>query len=138
MSAAASCLRRHARARRGHPRLSFGTSASKTWMAGDKPGHDSVEMAQYDRIGSILCAKREETIGSIDLHPGGLCDLRPFLDLGGDEGGKFRRCHRQRHDSLLRPRLLDLGRVEDFSAFGIEAFDDRFWRRVVARDADPT
>jgi len=30
-------LRRHARACRGHPRLSCGSSASKTWMAGTSP-----------------------------------------------------------------------------------------------------
>src|SRR5712671_3081654 len=65
--------------------------------------------------------------GSIELHPGGLGNLRPFLDLGADEGAKFRSRHRQRHDALLCPRLLDLDRVEDFPDFGIEAFDDRLW-----------
>jgi len=30
-------LHRHARACRGHPRLSCGSSASKTWMAGTSP-----------------------------------------------------------------------------------------------------
>src|SRR5262249_53590623 len=48
----------------------------------------------------ISCA-----IGSIQLHPSALCDLRPFLDLDADEDAKFRSCHRQRRDSLLRPRL---------------------------------
>src|SRR5260370_21456875 len=32
-----SPLRRHARARRGHPRLSLEPSAEKTWMAGTSP-----------------------------------------------------------------------------------------------------
>ena len=34
-------LRRHARACRGHPRIACDSFARKTWMAGDKSGHDS-------------------------------------------------------------------------------------------------
>ena len=41
--------RRHARACRGHPRLSCGVPASKAWMAGTSPAMTSEEVVQHDR-----------------------------------------------------------------------------------------
>jgi hypothetical protein len=43
-----SLLGRHARACRGHPRLSFDASAKEGVDGRDKPGHDDVEVLQNE------------------------------------------------------------------------------------------
>src|SRR6266566_3676203 len=72
-----SPLQRHARACRGHPRLSSGFSVRKVWMAGTSPGHDSREAVQirleraleklpYSR--NVYVPKTLTTSGSVQIR----------------------------------------------------------------------
>src|SRR5262249_18061991 len=65
------------------------------------------EKQRCDSNQSLLDRASATTEASIDLHPGGLGNLCPFLDLFADEGAEFRCRHGQRRDALLRPRLRD-------------------------------
>src|SRR5258708_7936191 len=63
--------------------FSYGTSASKTWMAGtspDKPGHDSAKLVQYNRTRSISsfgqvdewCSQRRPGASRLRFHDHGV------------------------------------------------------------------
>src|SRR5260221_4879314 len=74
---------RHARACRGHPRLSWRAAVSKAWMAGRSPGITPGKLVKVNRP-----ALEKKTLG--ERHVEIIRNVRPLFTAVGTKKGGFR------------------------------------------------